>query len=108
MGHLNFQSLVLLRKQNMVNGLPYIKMDDEVCEGCIFWKQHKERFSNRTWEARECLALVHSYLCGPMETLPFGKACCFLTFVNDYSRKTWVYFFRRSMKCFLIFLSLRL
>jgi len=38
MGHLNFQSLVLLRKQNMVNGLPYIKLDDYVCKGCIFGK----------------------------------------------------------------------
>jgi hypothetical protein len=28
MGHLNFQSLVLPRKHNMVNGLPYIKNDD--------------------------------------------------------------------------------
>jgi hypothetical protein len=44
MRHLNFQSLVLLRKQNIVNGLPYIKNDDEVCEGCIFGKQHKESF----------------------------------------------------------------
>jgi hypothetical protein len=92
MGHLNFQSLVLLRKHNMVNGLSYIKMDDEVCEGCIFWKQHRESFSNRTWKARERLALIHSNLCGPMETVSFGKARYFLTLINDYSRKTWVYF----------------
>jgi len=51
MGHLNFQSLVLLNKKNMVNGLPYIKLDDDVREGCIFGKQNKEIFSNRTWEA---------------------------------------------------------
>jgi len=59
-GHLNFQSLMLLRKHNMVNGLPYIKMDDKVSEGCIFGKQHMEIFSNRTWKDRERLALVHS------------------------------------------------
>eukprot|EP00253_Pinus_taeda_P001602 PITA_01602 len=34
MGHLNFQSLVLLIKQNMVNDLSYNKLDDKVCEGC--------------------------------------------------------------------------
>ena len=71
MGYLNFQYLVLLRKHNMVNGLPYIKMDGEVCEGCIFGKQYMESFSNRTWKAREPLALVHSDLCGPMETMSF-------------------------------------
>jgi hypothetical protein len=107
MGYLNFQYLVLLRKHNMVNGLSYINIDDEVCEGCIFGKQHKESFLNRTWTARERLALVHSDLCGPMEIVSFGKAHYFLTFIDDYSRKTWVYFCKRSLKCFFIFLSLR-
>jgi hypothetical protein len=92
MGHLNFQSLVLLRKKNMVNGLPYIKNDDEVCEGCIFGKQHKESFSNINWKATEHLASVHSDLCVPMETMSFGKAHYFLTFIDDFSRNTWVYF----------------
>jgi len=73
MGHLNFQHLVLLRKNNMVNGIPYIKSDDEIFEGCIFGKQHREIFSNKTWKAREHLELVHSNLCGPMETMYFGK-----------------------------------
>jgi hypothetical protein len=30
----------------MVNGLPYIKMDDEVCEGCIF-------LGNNTWKVSQ-------------------------------------------------------
>jgi hypothetical protein len=59
MGHLNFQHLVLLRKNNMVNGLPYIKVDDELCEECIFWKQHRGIFLNRTWKPRDCIALIH-------------------------------------------------
>jgi len=53
----------------MVNGLPYINNDDEACEGYIFGKQHRESFLNRTWKAKEHLALVHSNLCGPMETM---------------------------------------
>jgi len=40
MGHLNFQSLVLSSKHNLMNGLPYINNDDELCEGFIFGKQH--------------------------------------------------------------------
>lgn len=105
MGHLNFQSLVLLRKQNMVNGLPYIKLNNDVCEECIFGKQHRESFLDRTWKAREHLALVHSNLCGPMEIVSFGKACYFLTFIDDYSRKTWVYFLIEKYKVFSHFLE---
>jgi hypothetical protein len=91
----------------MVNGISYINIDDEVCEGCIFGKQHKESFLNRTWTTRERLALVHLDLCGPMEIVSFGKAHYFLTFIDDYSRKTWVYVCKISLNCFLIFLSLR-
>ena len=107
MGHLNFQSLVLLQKQNMVNGLPYIKNDDEVCEGCIFGKKHRESFSNRTWKASEHIALVNSYLCGPMETMSFGKAHYFLTFIDDFSRKTSVYFLQEKYEVCSHFLEFK-
>ena len=91
----------------MVNDLPYIKMDDEVCEWCIFLKQHRESFSNRTWKARECLALVHSYLCGPMETVSFEKTHYFLTFIDDYSRNIWVYFLQEKSEVFSHFLEFK-
>jgi hypothetical protein len=100
MGHLNFQSLVLLRKKNMVYGLPYIKNDDEVCEVCIFGKKHRQSFSNRTGKVSEHLSLVHLDLCGPKETMYFGKACYFLTFIDDFSRKTWVYFLQEKSEVF--------
>lgn len=91
----------------MVDGLPYIKLDDKVCEGCIFGKQHREIFSNRAWKARECVALVHSYLYVPMETMSLGKAHYFLTFIDDYSRKTWVYFLQEKFGVFSNFLEFK-
>lgn len=91
----------------MVNGLPYIKLDDDVCEECIFGKQHRESFSDRTWKARERLTLVHSDLCGSMEIVSFGKAHYFLTFVDDYSRKTWVYFLKEESEVFSHFLEFK-
>jgi len=73
-----------------VNVLPYINMDDELCEGCFFGKQHRESFLNKTWKSREHLALVHLDLCGKMETMYFGKVAYFLNFPDDYSKKTWL------------------
>jgi hypothetical protein len=107
MGHLNFQSLVLLRKKNMVNGLPYIKNDNEVCEECIFGKQHRESFSKGTWKASEHLVLVHLDLCGPMETMSFGKARYFVTFIDDFSRKTSVYFLQEKYEVCSHFLEFK-
>ena len=83
MGHLNFQSLVLSSKHNLMNGLPYIKNDDELCEDFIFGKQHIESFSNRTHKAREHITIVHLYLYGPMETMSFGRTRNFITFIDD-------------------------
>jgi len=59
-----------------------------------------ESFSDRTWKARERLALVHSDLCGPMETVSFGKARYFLTFIDDYSHKTCVFSARDGRSVF--------
>lgn len=107
MGYLNFQGLMLLRKKNMVNGLLYIELDNKVSEGCIFGKQHKEKFSNRTWKGREHLALVHSDLCGLMETMSLGKARYFLIFIDEYSKKTWVYFLQEMFEVFSHFLEFK-
>ena len=39
----------------------------------------------------ELLELVHSDLCGPMKTKTLGGALYFVTFIDDCSRKLWVY-----------------
>jgi hypothetical protein len=64
----------------MVNGLPYLEVDGEICKGCILGKQNRERFSNRAWKDRECIALVHSYLCGPSGDFVFWKGKVFPNF----------------------------
>jgi len=34
---------------------------------------------------------VHCHLCGPMKTRTIGVSAYFMSFVDDHSRKTWVY-----------------
>jgi hypothetical protein len=51
--------------------------------------------------------LVHSYLCGLMETMSFGKARYFLTLIDDFSRKTWVYFLQEKSEVFSHFLEFK-
>ena len=43
-GHLKFGGLNLLSRKGMVKGLPLIEKPDNLCEGCIFGKQHRESF----------------------------------------------------------------
>ena len=37
------------------------------------------------------LELVHSDVCGPLKVKSYGGASYFVTFIDDYSRKLWVY-----------------
>ncbi|KAI5327963.1 hypothetical protein L3X38_027359 [Prunus dulcis] len=70
MGHLNFTSLKLLQDQGMVLGLLEIKLVTEVCEGCTFGKHCRDSFPKETTSrATIPLELVHTNVCGPMQTV---------------------------------------
>eukprot|EP01018_Ginkgo_biloba_P029855 Gb_06978 [translate_table: standard] len=106
-GHLNYGGLVMLRKNEMVVGLPFIQGSKEVCEGCIYGKQHRDSFPMSKFKAREPLELVHTDLYGPMKTLSMGKARYFMKFMDDYTRKIWVYFLKEKSEAFMKFVEFR-
>ena len=49
------------------------------------------------------MEIVHSDLCGPMQTLSLGGNMYFLTFIDYYTRKTWIYLLKHKSKTFGIF-----
>ncbi len=98
-GHLNFESLSQLQKQGMVKGLPTFKRENAKCEACIYGKQNRESFPTSSWRANRRLQLVHSDVCGPLQT-SFGGCKYFLLFIDDFSRMTWVYFLKNKSEAF--------
>ena len=48
---------------------------------------------------------VHSDLCDPLPSASFSGFKYFLTFIDDYSRCTWVYFLKLKSKVFNMFLA---
>jgi hypothetical protein len=90
---LNFSGLKTLQKKEMVRGLPQINDPSNVCEECVTAKQHRESFpKENTWRANHILQLVHSDICGPLNPTSNSHKRYFITFTDDFSRKTWVYF----------------
>ncbi|CAL2248910.1 unnamed protein product [Prunus armeniaca] len=87
----------------MVFGLPSVQSEKEICEGCIFGKFHRLPFSQSTWEARAPLELVHADICGSTQTPSFNSKKYFLLFVDDYSKKMWVYFLEQKSEAFSFF-----
>ena len=75
-----------------------------MCEDFIFSKHHRDPFpKGKAWRVKKPLELVHSDLYGPMRTNSIGGSRYFLTFIDDYSRKMWVYFLKEKSQVFEIF-----
>ncbi|KAI5314494.1 hypothetical protein L3X38_043670 [Prunus dulcis] len=103
-GHLNMQSLKLLQQQELVYGLPEIGNANRICQKCAIGKSHREAFGKeKIWRASLPLELVHSDVCGPMQTTSIGGNKYFLTFIDDCTRMCWVYFMQFKSEVFNIF-----
>jgi hypothetical protein len=95
--HLNANSVKML--QTMVSGMDMGAAQGDVhsfaCEGCVEGKQARRPFpTDGGTRATKILELVHSDVCGPMKTASIGGARYFLTFIDNFSRKIWVYVFK--------------
>ena len=103
LGHLNAKGVKAL--QNMVSGMDLGKVPSNVvpfaCEGCVKGKQARQPFpSDGGTRATKVLELVHSDVCGPMRTTSMGGGRYFLTFIDDFSRKLWVYVLKSKREVF--------
>ena len=73
----------------MVEGIPVIKNEHLECSAYELGKEHRDQFLVHQ-EKRQTglLELIHTDLCGPMQTRSLGGASYFLAFIDDRSRYT--------------------
>ncbi|KAM1689141.1 hypothetical protein EV2_037740 [Malus domestica] len=104
LGHLNMKALMQLQEHDMVTGLPELRVNSTVCEGCAIGKHSRDAFPKETnWRAALPLELIHTDICGPMQTLTKAGNKYFITFTDDCTRMGWVYFLRNKSDAFGIF-----
>lgn len=102
--HLNFGDLKLLSSKGMVKGLDQIDHPNQLCEGCLLGKHARSSFPKEaTSRAKEPLHLIHTDLCGPITPPSYSKNLYFMLFIDDFSRKTWVYFLKEKSQAFETF-----
>ena len=90
-GHLNFQSLRKLGREDMVHGLPSIDHVEQVCEDCVLAKQKRTPFPQAAkYHALEELELVHGDLYGPISPPTPAENVYFLLLVDDMSHFMWL------------------
>ncbi|GJS14631.1 retrovirus-related pol polyprotein from transposon TNT 1-94 [Tanacetum coccineum] len=96
LSHLNFDTINLLSKNNIMNGLPKMKFSkDHLYSSCELGKAKRKYFHTKTTSSsKRRLQLLHMDLCGPMRVESINGKKYVLVIVDDYSRYTWTHFLR--------------
>nr|GFA29992.1 hypothetical protein [Tanacetum cinerariifolium] len=96
LSHLNFDTINLLSKNDIVVGLLKLKfVKDHLCSSCELGKAKQKFFHTKTTSSsKRRLQLLHIDLCGPMRVASINGKRYVLVIVDDFSRYTWTYFLR--------------
>lgn len=81
-GHIGFDSMRFLNLK-IPNGLK--------CKICIKGKQSRKPFNVTGDRARKKLEVIHTDVCGPLPVQSIGGNRYFVTFIDDFTRKVFIY-----------------
>ena len=101
LGHISQKGMKTLQHFGYLPVLDYT--DFPLCEHCLYGKQTRLTSLPLNKKLGEPLDLVHSDLCGPMPHKTLGGANYFLTFIDDSTRKVWVYLLKHKEEVFSTF-----
>ena len=78
-----------------------MKIDHEgTCKGCARGKNIKNPFSKSETKTKCTLESIYSDVCGPIPSTYLSGYEYYVTFIDDYSRKTWTYFLKTKDEVF--------
>jgi hypothetical protein len=100
LGHIGEKGLRTLHNKGMVEGMSNCTMDFDFREHCIYGKQNRVRFPSGATRAKGILELIHSDVFGPVSIPSLGKSVYYVSFIDDFSSYTWIYFPRKKSKVF--------
>ncbi|GKA35499.1 retrovirus-related pol polyprotein from transposon TNT 1-94 [Tanacetum coccineum] len=100
LGHMPEQGMKILVERKLLPGLTKVSLP--FCEHCVISKQHRLKFKTSNSRSVYVLELVHSDVWqAPVSSL--GGAKYFVSFIDDYSRRCWVYPIKKKSDVFEVF-----
>jgi transposase InsO family protein len=107
-GHVNLQHLKLMEKQNLIGGLFKFGTEEvmsKVSEACQLGKQVRHPFPAQTTHvSSKPLEMIHSNV-WTTKTESIGGCKYYVSFIDDHTRKVWVYFMKHKGEVFQHFLN---
>ena len=96
-----------MHRKGMVKVLPNCSSKFDFCEHCIYGKQNYVSFPSKATREKEILKLVHSDVFGPVSVPSLGGSRYYVSFINDFSRMTSIYFLKKKLEVFKRFLEFK-
>ena len=67
-----------------------------MCEG----KNTKKTFPSSESKPKGILEIIHSNVCRPMSSSSLSRYVYYVSFIDEFSRKTWIYFMKNKDEVF--------
>lgn len=104
LGHINQQRINHMINHNLATGMHAKTSPPHICDSCMKGKQARTTFPKMaSTVTTRPLQLVHTNLCGPFLVPSLAKNRYFITFIDDFSRFSWVYFLQHKSEAILKF-----
>ena len=89
LAHVHYRALPIASKA--VECIPEIQAKhDGVYKGCAKGKNTKKTFPSSESEEKGILEIIHSDVCGPMSSSSLSRYVYYVSFIDKFSRKTWI------------------
>ena len=89
LGHIGGKGLQTLARAGVLPEIQGRVLSD--CTHRVVGKQHRVTFHSSSKKKTDLLEQVYSDVCGPMREKTLGGASYFVKFIDDASRKVWVF-----------------
>ena len=99
LAHVHYRALPLASKS--IEDLPQFQpKHDGVYKGCAKGKNTKKTFPSSEIKAKGILEIIHFDICGPMSSNSLSEYAYYVSFIDEFSRKTWIYFMKNKYEVF--------
>ena len=93
------KGMQILHSRKLLPDLKQVRL--EFCEKCVYGKQKRVSFLKAGKQNKsEKLELVHTDVWGPVQVQSLSGSHYYVTFIDDATRKTWVYCIRKKYDVF--------
>lgn len=104
LGHVGQKGLDVLAKEGCIDKNTITDLD--FCEDCVIGKAHRVSFGSAKHVTKAKLDYIHSDLWGsPNVPRSLGNCQYFVSFIDDWSRKVWIYFLKTKDEAFQTFVE---